>query len=96
MVSQVVAPAVFAAVGERYYKVTSEALRVCAEMITVVRPSADSAFDFSSYTGPLYAAIEARLTAQDQDAEVKPCPEVHHCSFGGAVAECLRGQHNWN
>lgn len=56
----------FAAVGERYYKVTSEALRVCSELISVVRPSPASTFDFKPYTVPMYTAIEARLTAQDQ------------------------------
>jgi cullin-associated NEDD8-dissociated protein 1 len=86
VMSQLVAPAVFAAVGERYYKVTSGALRVCVEMIRVVRPSADSTFDFSQYTGPLYAAIEARLTAQDQDAEVKPGPMF--------TAYAMRGSHD--
>ena len=30
---------VLAAVGERYYKVTAEALRVCGELVKVVRPN---------------------------------------------------------
>lgn len=38
MRQQLVAPAVYASVGERYYKVTSEALRVCSAMIGVIRP----------------------------------------------------------
>lgn len=30
---------VLSAVGERYYKVTAEALRVCGELVRVVRPN---------------------------------------------------------
>lgn len=30
---------VLTAVGERYYKVTAEALRVCGELVRVVRPN---------------------------------------------------------
>lgn len=34
----VLAPAVFATVGERYYKVTSQGLRVAERLIYVIRP----------------------------------------------------------
>ena len=34
----VLAPAVFATVGERYYKVTSQGLRVAEQLIYVIRP----------------------------------------------------------
>ena len=30
---------VLSAVGERYYKVTAEALRVCGELVKVIRPN---------------------------------------------------------
>ncbi|KAJ6928183.1 hypothetical protein NC651_012014 [Populus alba x Populus x berolinensis] len=51
---------VLSAVGERYYKVTAEALR-------------GFGFDFKPYVRPIYNAIMSRLTNQDQDQEVKEC-----------------------
>ncbi|CAH1444109.1 unnamed protein product [Lactuca virosa] len=65
---------VLSAVGERYYKVTAEALRVCGELVRVVRPNIEvSDFDFKPYVHPIYNAILSRLTNQDQDQEVKEC-----------------------
>lgn len=39
MVFQALSGPVLSAVAERYYKVTAEALRVCGELVRVVRPS---------------------------------------------------------
>ncbi|KAL3643794.1 Cullin-associated NEDD8-dissociated protein 1 [Castilleja foliolosa] len=65
---------VISAVGERYYKVTAEALRVCGELVRVVRPNIEGyGFDFTPYVHPIYTAIMSRLTNQDQDQEVKEC-----------------------
>ncbi|XP_057785394.1 cullin-associated NEDD8-dissociated protein 1 [Salvia miltiorrhiza] len=65
---------IISAVGERYYKVTAEALRVCGELVRVVRPNIEvCGFDFKPYVHPIYAAIMSRLTNQDQDQEVKEC-----------------------
>nr|GEV52584.1 cullin-associated NEDD8-dissociated protein 1 [Tanacetum cinerariifolium] len=65
---------VLSSVGERYYKVTAEALRVCGELVRVMRPNIKvSDFDFKPYIRPLYNAIMSRLTNQDQDQEVKEC-----------------------
>ncbi|XP_031392996.1 cullin-associated NEDD8-dissociated protein 1 [Punica granatum] len=65
---------VLSAVGERYYKVTAEALRVCGELVRVVRPNIEVyGFDFKPYVRPIYNAIMSRLTNQDQDQEVKEC-----------------------
>lgn len=65
---------IISAVGERYYKVTAEALRVCGELVRVVRPNIEVYdFDFKPYVHPIYAAIMSRLTNQDQDQEVKEC-----------------------
>ncbi|MFS7945970.1 putative TATA-binding protein interacting (TIP20) [Helianthus anomalus] len=65
---------VLSAIGERYYKVTAEALRVCGELVRVVRPDIKvSDFDFKPYVHPMYDAIMSRLTNQDQDQEVKEC-----------------------
>ncbi|KAK6915846.1 TATA-binding protein interacting (TIP20) [Dillenia turbinata] len=65
---------VLSAVGERYYKVTAEALRVCGELVRVLRPNIEGyGFDFKPYVHPIYDAIMSRLTNQDQDQEVKEC-----------------------
>ncbi|KAL9325468.1 hypothetical protein ACSQ67_006113 [Phaseolus vulgaris] len=65
---------VLSAVGERYYKVTAEALRVCGELVRVVRPNIEgSGFFFRPYVQPLYNGIMSRLINQDQDQEVKEC-----------------------
>lgn len=65
---------VIAAIGERYYKVTAEALRVCGELVRVLRPDIHAhCFDFRPYVHPIYNAIMARFTNQDQDQEVKEC-----------------------
>lgn len=65
---------ILSAIGERYYKVTAEALRVCGELVRVIRPNIEgSGFDFKPYVHPIYNAIMTRLTNQDQDQEVKEC-----------------------
>ncbi|KAG0449136.1 hypothetical protein HPP92_027467, partial [Vanilla planifolia] len=65
---------ILSAVGERYYKVTAEALRVCGELVHVIRPTFETCtFDFKAYVPAIYKAILARLANQDQDQEVKEC-----------------------
>jgi len=65
---------VFAAVGDRYYKVTSEALRVCERMVHVISPDhAPASGKLQGVIQPLYQAVMIRLSAQDQDQEVKEC-----------------------
>lgn len=39
---QALSAPVLAAVGERYYKVTAEALRVCGELVKAIRPNFDN------------------------------------------------------
>ncbi|OVA11021.1 TATA-binding protein interacting (TIP20) [Macleaya cordata] len=71
---KVLSAPVLSAVGERYYKVTAEALRVCGELVRVVRPNVmGGGFDFTAYVHPIYNAILTRLANQDQDQEVKEC-----------------------
>ncbi|CAI9273713.1 unnamed protein product [Lactuca saligna] len=56
---------VLSVVGERYYKVTAKALRVCGELI---RANIEvSNLDFKPYVHPIYNAILSRLTNRDQD-----------------------------
>ncbi|KAK1371775.1 hypothetical protein POM88_037867 [Heracleum sosnowskyi] len=62
------------AVRDSFYKVTAEALRVCGEIVCVVRPNTEGCnFNFEPYVYPIYNAIMERLTNQDQDQEVKKC-----------------------
>ncbi|KAI3978694.1 hypothetical protein MKX01_015869 [Papaver californicum] len=71
---KVLSAPVLSAVGERYYKVTAEALRVCGELVRVVRPNvAGVGFDYKPYVHPIYNTILMRLANQDQDQEVKEC-----------------------
>ncbi|KAG8058205.1 hypothetical protein GUJ93_ZPchr0002g23195, partial [Zizania palustris] len=65
---------ILSAIGDRYYKVTAEALRVCGELVCVLRPNFQMcSLDYRAYIGPIYTAILARLANQDQDQEVKEC-----------------------
>uniref|UniRef100_A0ACD5XLH9 Uncharacterized protein n=1 Tax=Avena sativa TaxID=4498 RepID=A0ACD5XLH9_AVESA len=65
---------ILSAIGDRYYKVTAEALRVCGELVRVLRPNFEAhSIDFRPYIGSIYKAILARLANQDQDQEVKEC-----------------------
>lgn len=43
-ITQALSGPVLSAVGERYYKVTAEALRVCGELVRVIRPSFEVKF----------------------------------------------------
>lgn len=54
----VLSPAVFATVGERYYKVTAQGLRVAERLIFVIRPSTQSQISGSSSVR-LHAWIQA-------------------------------------
>ncbi|KAL7588956.1 hypothetical protein Lser_V15G40921 [Lactuca serriola] len=49
---------VLSGVGEHYYKVTTEALRVCGELVRFVRPNIEvSDFGFKPYVHPIYNVI---------------------------------------
>ncbi|KAK1276188.1 Cullin-associated NEDD8-dissociated protein 1 [Acorus gramineus] len=86
---------VLSAVGERYYKVTAEALRVCGELVRVIRPSFEACpLDFKPYVRPIYNAILSRLANQDQDQEVKEsaisCMGLVISTFGDDLKNELR------
>ncbi|MCL7039981.1 hypothetical protein MKW94_011271 [Papaver nudicaule] len=71
---KVLSAPVLSAVGGRSYKVTAEALRVCEELVRVVRPNvAGVGFDYRPYVHPIYNAILPRLANHDQNQEVKEC-----------------------
>lgn len=70
---QALAPPILKAVGESYYRISAEGLRVLSELVRVVRPSADSKFDYKPYVQQIYNACLQQLKAQDIDQEVKEC-----------------------
>eukprot|EP00798_Chlamydomonas_sp_ICE-L_P008748 gene8748-33609_t len=62
----VLAPAVFAAANERYYKVSAEALRVCELMVKVMAPPPLPPA-LEPVMKPMFDTVMQRLCAQDQD-----------------------------
>lgn len=64
---------VLKAVGDNYYKITAEALRVTSHLVTVIRPhnGAASQFDHKPYAQKIYDSIFEKYNAQDIDQEVK-------------------------
>ncbi|XP_033121634.1 cullin-associated NEDD8-dissociated protein 1-like isoform X2 [Anneissia japonica] len=63
---------VVSAVGDPFYKITSEALMVTQTMIQVIRPlDCEVEFDFTPYVMDLYSCTLTRLRAADIDQEVK-------------------------
>jgi len=70
-------PIVLTLVNDRYYKITAEALRVCTGFVKVLRPYPPAEdFAFRPLVPPLFSTVKGRLTAQDQDQEVKECAIV--------------------
>ncbi|KAF3321511.1 cullin-associated NEDD8-dissociated protein 1-like protein [Carex littledalei] len=87
---QALSAPILSAVGDRYYKVTAEALRVCGELVRVLRPDFETrSLDFRPYIGPIYNAILTRLANQDQDQEVKEsaiaCMSLVISTFGDSL-----------
>lgn len=67
-------PSVVSLADDRYYKTIAEALRVCTEIVRILRPSPpEVTFSYDAHVPPLNAVVERRLLAQDQDQEVKEC-----------------------
>jgi len=89
----VLLPIVLKLIEDRYYKITAESLRVTSEIAKIMRPNPPVVdFDFKPHVQPLFAAVKARLLAQDQDQEVKEsaitCIGYVICHLGDAcVAE---------
>jgi len=67
-------PSIASLVNDRYYKITAEALRVCSEIVRVLRPDPPATtFDYTTHAPVLFNSAKTRLLAQDQDQEVKEC-----------------------
>uniref|UniRef100_A0A2C9JF10 TATA-binding protein interacting (TIP20) domain-containing protein n=1 Tax=Biomphalaria glabrata TaxID=6526 RepID=A0A2C9JF10_BIOGL len=65
-------PPIVNAVGDPFYKITSEALLVTQQLVKVLRPlDQKSNFDYIPYVKSLYACTVKRLKAADIDQEVK-------------------------
>ncbi|GIL42737.1 hypothetical protein Vafri_669 [Volvox africanus] len=86
--------AVFGCVSERYYKVAAEALRVCEALVGVLRPDPASPVPpaQASLVVPLYSAIMARLSATDQDQEVKECAISAIAATAARLGDCLQNE----
>ncbi|KAI1290335.1 Cullin-associated Nedd8-dissociated protein 1 [Halotydeus destructor] len=68
---QTLLPAIITAVGDSFYKISSEALLVLTQVVKVIRPEPQSAFNFKPYIKPIYDCTLTKLRATDIDQEVK-------------------------
>jgi len=67
---KVLAPPVFKASKDNYYRISAEALRVSSELVRVLRPEGSS-FDFKPFVPDLFSSTLEKLKVQDTDQEVK-------------------------
>ncbi|KAK6186772.1 hypothetical protein SNE40_006048 [Patella caerulea] len=68
----VLVPPIVHAVGDPFYKITSEALLVTQQLVRVLRPLDNPvSFDYKPYVHDLYSCTLKRLKASDIDQEVK-------------------------
>ncbi|XP_022103590.1 cullin-associated NEDD8-dissociated protein 1-like [Acanthaster planci] len=68
----VIVPPVVSAVGDSFYKITSEALLVTQTIVKVIKPlNSEATFDYGPYVLDLYSCTLMRLKAADIDQEVK-------------------------
>lgn len=95
---KIIVPPIIAAVGDPFYKITSEALLVMQQLVKVIRPlDTPSSFDFTPFVGELYQCTLVRLRAADIDQEVKEraiaCMGQIVCNLGdhlqSELATCL-------
>lgn len=74
-----------------YTQVAAEALRVCEALVAVLRPDVAAAVkpQLRPVAGPLFAAVLGRLSAQDQDQEVKECAILCMGAVLGSLGDSL-------
>ncbi|XP_046376355.1 cullin-associated NEDD8-dissociated protein 1-like [Haliotis rufescens] len=92
---RVVVPPIVHAVGDPFYKITSEALLVTQQLVKVLRPlETQVSFDYKPYVKDLYGCTLKRLKAADIDQEVKEraisCMGQIICNLGDSLAAELR------
>lgn len=68
---QTLLPAIIGAVGDSFYKISSEALLVLTQVVGVLRPSSSSSFNFQPFIRAIYDCTYSKLRAADIDQEVK-------------------------
>jgi cullin-associated NEDD8-dissociated protein 1 len=64
---------VYKAVADSYYKINAEALRVCTELVKVLRPNVagQSTFDYKPHVDQLFKVTQEKFNTNDIDQEVK-------------------------
>ncbi|XP_054718633.1 cullin-associated NEDD8-dissociated protein 1-like [Uloborus diversus] len=87
-------PPIVHAIGDVFYKITSEALLVLQQLVKVIRPlDQQSSFDFTPFVPQLYDCTLVRLRAADIDQEVKEraisCMGQIICNLGDHLKEEL-------
>eukprot|EP01119_Soliformovum_irregulare_P025203 TRINITY_DN9265_c1_g3_i1.p1 TRINITY_DN9265_c1_g3~~TRINITY_DN9265_c1_g3_i1.p1 ORF type:complete len:1236 (-),score=487.10 TRINITY_DN9265_c1_g3_i1:55-3762(-) len=92
---KVLAPPVFKCARDPYYRISAEALRVCSELVKVLRPSENSTFDYKPYAKDLFAATVEKVNLMDIDQEVKEsaihCVGLVVANFGNELGSELQG-----
>lgn len=69
---KILVPPIVNAVGDPFYKITSEALLVTQQLAKVLRPfNSQAKFDYKPYVRDIYSCTIKRLKAADIDQEVK-------------------------
>uniref|UniRef100_A0A7S3QNX2 TATA-binding protein interacting (TIP20) domain-containing protein n=1 Tax=Dunaliella tertiolecta TaxID=3047 RepID=A0A7S3QNX2_DUNTE len=86
--------AVLPCASERYYKVAAESLRVCEQVILVLRPRTGGTLaavpgDLKDLVPKLFSALRGRLAAPDQDQEVKESSITGTATAVGQLADLL-------
>ena len=92
---KVLVPPIVHAVGDPFYKITSEALLVTQQLIKVIRPlDVRVSFEYKPYVKDLYKCTLNRLIAADIDQEVKEraisCMGQMICNLGDCLTSELR------
>jgi len=91
---QTLLPAIIAAVGDSFYKISSEALLVLTQIVRVIRPDQKQNYNFQQYINPIYDCTFSKLRAADIDQEVKEraitCMGQVISSFGDNMSQQLK------
>jgi cullin-associated NEDD8-dissociated protein 1 len=70
--AQFIVPRILDTAEDKYYKITAESLRLCSTLVSAFgRASSDQKEVIAAMTPAIHDAALRRLTAQDQDSEVK-------------------------
>jgi cullin-associated NEDD8-dissociated protein 1 len=82
--TQLIVPRILDTADDKYYKITAESLRLCSALVTAFGSSSSDVAEVIAPIAPaIHDAALRRLTAQDQDSEVK---EASLSCVGATVA----------